>query len=195
MPESLEFLLLTKRPENWDKYLPARWLLNWPANVRLGFTAEDQTRWEERAKIALDFRLTVRNCLPFFVSCEPLISEVDLQLCQLPRFNQLAGHYCVADLISARINDRPLIGWVIVGGESCPGARQMQADWARLLRDQCTRADIPFFFKQWGQWAPTTDPAIAKARGIPLDKCMSYVRDKEAAGSLLDGVEWKEFPR
>jgi protein gp37 len=189
----LDFLLLTKRPENWSKYLPAHWLSDWPAHVRLGFTAEDQTRWEERAKIALDFRLTVRNCLPFFVSCEPLVGEIDLQLVQLPGPNQLAGHDCAVDLTTARINERPMIGWVIVGGESGHDARQMQADWARRVRDQCTHAGVPFFFKQWGEWMPTTDPSIAKARGIPLERCMSYV-GKKAAGNLLDGREWIEFP-
>jgi protein gp37 len=190
----LEFLLLTKRPQNWIAMLPLQWLDNWPPHVRLGFTAEDQERWEERAKIALDFRLTVRGCLPFFVSCEPLIGAIDLQLVQLPGPNQLAQHDCAVDLTSARINERPLIGQVIVGGESGANARAMQADWARSLRDQCTHAGVPFFFKQWGEWMPTTDSSIAKARGIPLERCMSYV-GKKAAGNLLDGREWKEFPR
>jgi protein gp37 len=69
----------------------------------------------------------------------------------------------------------------------------MQADWARSLRDQCTHAGVPFFFKQWGEWMPTTDHSIAKARGIPLERCMSYV-GKKAAGNLLDGREWMQFP-
>jgi len=42
------------------------------------------------------------------------------------------------------------IAWVIVGGESGPGARPMQAEWVLSLRDQCRRAHVPFFFKQWG---------------------------------------------
>jgi len=60
-----------------------------------------------------------------FLSCEPLLGPLD---------------------------DLPLDGihWVIVGGESGPGARPMQADWVRAIRDQCRRADVPFFFKQWG---------------------------------------------
>jgi len=43
------------------------------------------------------------------------------------------------------------IDWVIAGGESGPGARPMQPDWARSLRDQCSTAGVSFFFKQWGQ--------------------------------------------
>jgi protein gp37 len=47
-----------------------------------------------------------------------------------------------------------LIKWVVVGGESGPGARAMHPNWARSLRDQCVAADVPFLFKQWGEWAP-----------------------------------------
>lgn len=63
------------------------------------------------------------------------------------------------------------IHWVIVGGESGPKARPMDLDWARSLRDQCVVAQVPFFFKQIG--------------GV----------NKKAAGRLLDGVEWNEFPK
>ena len=49
---------------------------------------------------------------------------------------------------------RPAVDWVVAGGESGPGARPMEPDWARSLRDQCTTASVPFFFKQWGEWAP-----------------------------------------
>ena len=62
------------------------------------------------------------------------------------------------------------IDWVIVGGESGPGARPMHPDWARDVRDQCRAAGVAFFFKQWG--------------GV----------NKKAAGRLLDGRTWDEFP-
>src|SRR6185312_17385933 len=51
----------------------------------------------------------------------------------------------------------PHIDWVIVGGESGPGARPMHPDWARSLRDQCHAAGVPFFFKQWGEWTKYID--------------------------------------
>lgn len=63
------------------------------------------------------------------------------------------------------------VDWVIVGGESGPGARPMDADWARNIRDQCQEGNVPFFFKQWG--------------GV----------NKKAAGKVLDGREWMEYPR
>ena len=63
------------------------------------------------------------------------------------------------------------IDWGIVGGESGPGARPMNPDWAREIRDQCVSQNIPFFFKQWG--------------GV----------FKKQTGRVLDGRTWEEFPR
>ena len=62
------------------------------------------------------------------------------------------------------------IDWVIVGGESGPRARSIEADWAREVRDQCIEQNVPFFFKQWG--------------GI----------QKKKNGRVLDGVTWDEMP-
>jgi protein gp37 len=62
------------------------------------------------------------------------------------------------------------INWVIVGGESGPGARPMDADWVRDIRDQCKAAGVLFFFKQWGG------------------------TKKKAAGRMLDGRTWDEMP-
>jgi len=62
------------------------------------------------------------------------------------------------------------IGWVIVGGESGPGAREMDPAWVRSIRDQCVAAGVPFFFKQWG--------------GVR----------KKLRGRLLDGRTWDEMP-
>lgn len=63
------------------------------------------------------------------------------------------------------------IDWVIVGGESGPGARPMEADWVRSIRDQCGAADVAFFFKQWGGLRP------------------------KSGGRELDGREWSDLPR
>ena len=62
------------------------------------------------------------------------------------------------------------IQWVIVGGESGPSARPMQLSWARTVRDQCRKQEVPFFFKQWGGFRP------------------------KSGGRELDGREWNEFP-
>lgn len=62
------------------------------------------------------------------------------------------------------------IDWVIVGGESGPGARPMREEWVTSIRDQCIAARVPFFFKQWGG------------------------RNKKLNGALLEGREWKQYP-
>jgi len=63
------------------------------------------------------------------------------------------------------------IDWVIVGGESGPGARRMDASWVREVRDQCVANKVAFFFKQWGGPRP------------------------KSGGRELDGKEWSEYPR
>ena len=111
------------------------------------------------------------------------------------------------------------IDWVIVGGESGPGARPMHPDWARSLRDQCQAAGVPFLFKQWGEWAQAAElPVHPEATRLPGNLCR-VTRDgvtadhyvaistdggrkryelrhvgKKAAGRLLDGREWNGAP-
>lgn len=91
-----------------------------------------------------------------FLSMEPLLGPVDLSavpagdragwLCPLTGDHHLQPAH--ADHRGAKID------WVIVGGESGPGARPSHPDWFRSLRDQCAAAGVPFLFKQWGEWAP-----------------------------------------
>lgn len=77
------------------------------------------------------------------------------------------------------------IDWVIVGGESGPGARCMDIAWVREIRDQCQQAGIPFFFKQFGHLSnnPDSTEAIAKSNG-----------GSAKGGRLLDGRLWDEMP-
>jgi protein gp37 len=95
----------------------------------------------------------------------------------LPRIEQLRKAPAVVRFLSvepllARIPGLPLaeIDWVIVGGESGPGCRPMEADWVREIRDRCVAEGVPFFFKQWG--------GVRKVR----------------TGRLLDGRTWDEMP-
>lgn len=107
------------------------------------------------------------------------------------------------------------VDWVIAGGESGPGARPMHPDWARTLRDQCVAADVPFFFKQWGDWEPTGWRGIGHGRiehhslggeparpiiqvGEPIDELGHRVLmrrvGKHLAGRELDGRTWDQYP-
>lgn len=79
--------------------------------------------------------------------------------------------------------DTPYLDWIICGGESGSGARPMQPDWVRLLRDQCANAGVPFYFKGWGRWMTMYSGVIYPSQRRP-------VRFRH----LLDGREWREFP-
>jgi protein gp37 len=112
----------------------------WPLpNVWLGVSVEDQRAVEERVPELLATPAALR-----FVSCEPLLGPVDLYT-WLPMLEIERESRCPDDAY---------LDWVIVGGESGPGARPMHPEWARSIRDQCSAARVPFFFKQWGEWLP-----------------------------------------
>lgn len=109
------------------------------------------------------------------------------------------------------------VDWIICGGESGHGARPMHPDWARSLRDQCKAADVPFFFKQWGEWREPMpdeefDTSLGRAAKPPAfilsesgtvrcfksddiinGKAMIKV-GKKSAGRVLDGVEHNGVP-
>ena len=123
---SLDWLLLTKRPENIAKMLPDDWVMfpNGYPNVWLGISAEDQERYDHRWPILARIPAVVR-----FISYEPALCPVGVM--------NGSGKYP---------------DWVICGGESGPGARPMSLDWARWIRNECDDLGIPFFFKQWGRY-------------------------------------------
>jgi len=172
----LDWLLLTKRPQNIETRVP--WTNTWPSNVWLGTTVEDQVRANERLPILLKFPAKCR-----FLSCEPLIGPVDLSL-----WTQNQSKF---------LNT---IDWVIAGGESGSHARAMLPGWATKLRDQCQQAGIPFHFKQWGHWAPVAAPKKEKStarkfwdevKGVDI---FMEPQGKKIAGRRLDGITWDELP-
>jgi protein gp37 len=124
-----------------DPSAPALWWPGWPLpNVWLGVSVEDQKRADLRIPALLDTPAAVR-----FLSSEPLLGPVDL-----------TRHMPAVDYWDARETEPWGIHWVIVGGESGHGARPMHPDWVRTLRDQCAEAEVPFFFKQWGEHLPVS---------------------------------------
>ena len=169
---SLDWLLLTKRPENMFQMLPDRWLL-WqsvnkeivrvgiPKNVWLGTSAENKdeflSRWPVLEAMGKDFAASV-----LFLSLEPLLEPIDIE----PAF-------WWQEIDEGKIVEGRQVDWVIVGGESGPGCRPMNLDWARSIRDQCREAGIPFFFKQIG--------GAKKIDGV-------------AGGDLLDGQRHYMWP-
>lgn len=85
-----------------------------------------------------------------FLSVEPLLGAVDLS-----QWLDIIQYEDDAPWMRRNIGHlHDMLDWVIVGGESGPHARPMHPDWARDIRDQCSAANVPFFFKQWGEWCP-----------------------------------------
>ncbi len=160
----------------------------WPlSNVWLGVSVENQQAADERIPLLLQTPAAVR-----FLSCEPLLGPVDLTEWLGPEITDAmkapgarCGHHGIL------LNGNPCkycfperIDWIIVGGESGPGARPMHPDWVRSIRDQCKAAEVPFFFKQWGEW---------KLSWMAGEYQWMRV-GKKAAGRLLDGRTWDELP-
>jgi protein gp37 len=101
--------------------------------------------------------------------------------------------------IIGRVGELDLSGihWVIGGGESGPGAREMQPEWARALRDECLRQGVAFFWKQWGR--PQNNPLYQAAIdfGSTPAEAAAYVEEQDPngkGGSKIDGREWKQYP-
>lgn len=158
------------------------------ANVWLGVSVENRKQGLPRIDILRETPAAVR-----FLSIEPLLEDLGEI--------ELDG-----------------IHWVIVGGESGPGARPMHPDWALSIRDQCLEAEVPFFFKQQGAWQVGSDHDLPSDRNRVLllngvthphedlalmegewsnpqehAVCISRV-GKKAAGRELDGRTWEEMP-
>lgn len=131
--------------------------LTWPLpNVWIGTSVEDQ-RAAHRIDALLRCPAAVR-----FLSCEPLIGPLSIERWLTPKFPPGDPRY--------EESGGRGVDWVIVGGESGPGFRPLDLDWARALRDECAAGAVSFFFKQVGGARPTS------------------------GGCLLDGVEHKAFP-
>lgn len=151
---NLDWLLLTKRPQNLAKYLPADWGDGYP-NVWLGTTVENQTEADRRIPHLLAIPAAIR-----FLSCEPLLGPVDLTSLDFMGFlyNALTGDMEETGRF-ARLD------WVIAGGENARHFRPADPDWFRSLRDQCAAAGVPFLFKQW----EGPSQKVIKALGRQLD--------------------------
>ena len=201
----LTWLLLTKRPENFDLIFSDE-PEGWPLNAWAGVTAENQEQADIRIPILAETPAPKR-----FVSYEPALVAIELWKWLTPKVCGCRGNAdceCFPGL--------PLIDWLICGGESDPrrgrAARLMHPDWARSTRDQCQAAGVPFFFKQWGDWAPL--PCIDSGRKASdiclIDEAGRDLTDlnglqngdefrmcrigKKSAGRLLAGREWNERP-
>jgi protein gp37 len=200
------FLVLTKRPERMEEVLGRIYRLErfgaakgfWN-HVWLGVTAENQDLYDQRVQYLRQIPAAVR-----FISYEPALGPLVM------RKKAADEKEIIQAALMGQLDDysRPVekgIDWVICGGESGPGARPMHPDWVRGLRDQCVAAGVPFFFKQWGEWLHSSQIAGSDLDPDCADSFLRYTWTikandvsfkvgKKAAGRLLDGQEWSQFP-
>lgn len=171
---NLDWLLLTKRPQFFDVMLPWTKLANgtpWP-NVWLGVTVEDQKRADERIPALLATPAVVR-----FLSCEPLLGPVDLRPQADFAYKMLSRFYGSGTFDPEgkspeheRVAGKfPNVDWVIIGGESGPGARPFDLAWARALLAQCRDGKAAPFVKQLGA-QPVVGGLVRRASGIESRK-------------------------
>lgn len=174
------FQVLTKRSERLSEFCRSPWYRDLRHiyglnNVWLGVSIESP-EYSYRS-----YHLTRTPAAMRFISFEPLLAS----------FADYPG----------MLDD---MDWIIVGGESGPGARPMDPNWARGIRDQCMAAGVPFFFKGWGAWIPvdqwkaTCSEKVAIANSGRVhhwpDGTDSLRVGKKAAGHQLDGREHNEVP-
>jgi protein gp37 len=169
--------------------------MQWPlANVWLGVSAERQQEADERIPDLLATPAAVK-----FVSAEPLLGPIDITRWLHPRSKPNPDGYG-GDEAPGWTTDFTHLDWIIVGGESGPGARPMHPAWARSIRDQCMAAGVAFHFKQHGEWLGEDQFASGVIRGEPEeihvwpDRYVSARVGKKRAGRRLDGVEHDAFP-
>lgn len=179
----------------------------WPLpNLWLGVTVCNQV--EADAKIPA---LLATPAEKRFVSVEPMLGPVDLSK-YLVRFR---CHECGSETLKNVENflcpscGKEALGsqhfstaldWVICGGETGSGARPMNPDWVRSLRDQCQEATVPFFFKSWGEWAPdclcgTKKPHPETPRPTPGHMGCMFKCGKANSGRSIDKRTWDEVPQ
>lgn len=172
--DRVDWLVLTKRADRMMEYFVSRQReLKARSHIYLGVTVENQKRAEERV-----YELEGLNFLGWrtWVSFEPALEVVNWRGWEF-------------------------INMMVCGGESGHGARVMPPNAARGARDYCAENDIPFFFKQWGEYAPLshlpwiTDETTFKCRPIEVGSEMMVRVGKGLAGHVLDGREWREMPR
>lgn len=205
---NLDWLLLTKRPENINHMIEqaGEWwfqngspltygkkLLRWmkhgieyaPANIWIGTSVENQEQADKRIPKLIDVPVQVR-----FLSMEPLLGNVDFEIpsgiCHCGDDMNGHGYYSGHSPVEVITNVLPSIHWVIVGGESGSKARPMYPAWARSIRDQCQAMGVPFFFKQWGEWIGNYHDLPKKLQQLVNDGDLSQME-------TTDGVSMYKF--
>ena len=195
------FLVLTKRPKKvrdifylWleEVYFTKDKIPDVPKNFWLGVTVENQEQVDERIPVLMRIPAALR-----WASIEPCLGPI------------MGGGLVWEDYSLPRGTNNPnyaimekCVDWVILGGETGPRARPMHPNWARSVRDECQAANVPFWFKQWGEWHYGGSEVRIKGKphqDVPLTPARQehhrmFLVGRKAAGRVLDGRTWEEIP-
>jgi len=185
------FQILTKRPERMAEYLAAG-------------EEELRSRWSRAAQET--FSRTWMQEYPLenvWLGTSVENGEVTERIDNL-RSIEAAVRFLSLEPLIGPLSDFKLEGidWVIVGGESGSKARPIHPDWVRSIRNACDSVDVPFFFKQWGAWAPRSaisDALADQSNVMTFDdhgrsETRVYRVGKGKAGRELDGQTWDQMP-
>lgn len=189
---NLDWLILTKRVEKMVDYFEQEPFFFMGSNLWMGVSIEDQKSADFR--IPYLFRVHAEKR---FISYEPALGPVDFTRIPVPGLEPITASCLGYDQHSfIQVHPDYRINWIIMGGESGPGARPLHPDWARSVLDQCQAAGVPFFFKQWGEWTPyyPLHKNLANVKETWINGRYFYRVGKEAAGRMLDGRTWDEYP-
>lgn len=230
------FQILTKRPKrmvewfNWIDGFGKAWLLcgvkmldhieppnddfgpqtktPWPLpNVWIGVSVEDQETADERIPLLLQV-----PAAKSFLSIEPMIGPVTLNLAT--KCDKMCSEHQEAWCpgTHGKCVCQQDIDWAICGAETGPGARPMHPSWPRMIRDQCKNANVPYFFKSWGEWALCGPLTSNRVDQLPLANNEIWLTiegwddlngndvhrmkrvGKKRSGRELDGVEHNAMP-
>lgn len=158
----LHWQLLTKRPENVAAMAP--WGSDWPGNVWLGTSVENQRYADQRIPLLLAAPAKVR-----FLSCEPLLGPVDLSRWLGVEYGEVVGDW-IPEMFAAlngRVGTGGGLSWVIAGGESGAKPRPTELAWVDSLVAQCRASAVPVFVKQLGTAWSRSVRAVSRKGGDP----------------------------
>jgi len=154
-PSNHTYLILTKRPGIMFEHLLKINIPDMPPNIWHGLTVCNQQEADE--KIPVFLQVPGKK----FLSIEPMLGPVNLSDIVVKEGPGSEWHFSALKCDVYPEDDQVFHGdnlsAVILGGETSLGARPMHPDWVRSVRDQCTLAGVPFFFKEWGEWQRSMD--------------------------------------
>lgn len=196
--ENLIWILVTKRPENACRLVPPVWYHGWPGNVWLMVTMETQNQAEKRMTWVESTPAVVRA-----VSAEPLVGPLNPRVFRCGRCGGsglTSSGQSLLPCLTCR-GKGVAVDWIVAGGETGGKARPMDPEWIRDLLGFSLAYEIPFFFKQWGEWAPSGYKA---SEGYNHGGSRTFKHEgsdeimvrlgKKKTGKALDGKEWTQTP-